>query len=110
MAAPVANYEGMVPARTQSRCALVKMSQPYGMSKQTARKNAECRRQKAEGGRQKAVGERRHDGDNLCTGDQGTVPIPTREGEENAMLRGHKDLKVFQMAYELAMHIFHASK
>jgi four helix bundle protein len=26
------------------------------------------------------------------------------------MLRGPKDLKVFQMAYELAMRIFHASK
>jgi four helix bundle protein len=26
------------------------------------------------------------------------------------MLRGYKDLKVFQLAYELAMRIFHASK
>ena len=26
------------------------------------------------------------------------------------MLRGHRDLKVFQLAYELAMEIFHLSK
>ena len=26
------------------------------------------------------------------------------------MLRGHKDLKVFQLAYQLAMRIFHASR
>jgi hypothetical protein len=26
------------------------------------------------------------------------------------MLRGHRDLKVFQLAYRLAMEIFHLSK
>jgi four helix bundle protein len=43
------------------------------------------RGQKAEGGRQKA-------------------------GREAMMLRGHRDLKVFQLAYKLAMEIFNETK
>jgi len=31
-------------------------------------------------------------------------------GRMEIMLHGHKDLKVYQLAYNLAMEIFHASK
>ena len=52
-------------------------------------------RKKAEGGGQKAVSDKKTEGEWQNGG---------------KMLRGHKDLKVYQLAYKLAMEIFNESK
>src|SRR5207253_5316800 len=61
---------------------------------------AESRRQRAEGRKQKAVGSKR------------TFVSLTHTYIERGphMMQGHRDLKVYQLAYKLAMEIFHLSK